>query len=209
MLLFWDCEFVGADATEEGAEWAEGAAGAVAHGGLPHLLSLGVVTEDGREFYGVDGSCPVDRASPWVRRVVLPRIDLRREGETPAALRARLLAWLAEVAGPAPGPDGRPEDRPDGRAARLAFVGYCCPTDWLLLRDLAGPAARGRAWLPVPLDLYQWGLQLGRPDRPPKGTDCHHALADARWHRALWRRYDRVAALYGWPGIDGTPRAGR
>lgn len=196
MLLFWDCEFVGADAPEEGGD-----AGGGAPAGLPHLLSLGVVTEDGREFYGVDGSCPVDMASPWVRRVVLPRIDLRREGENPAALRARLLAWLAEVAGPAPDPGGG--------AGRLAFVGYCCPTDWLLLRDLAGAAARGRAWLPVPLDLYQWGLQLGRPDRPPKGTDCHHALADARWHRALWRRYDRVAALYGWPGIDGTPRAGR
>ena len=38
------------------------------------LISIGVVAEDGREYYGVSTEFPAERAGTWVRTNVLPKL---------------------------------------------------------------------------------------------------------------------------------------
>lgn len=55
MRYFYDCEFIEDGRTIE-------------------LVSIGVVCEDGREFYAVSTEFDPERAGPWVRRNVLPKL---------------------------------------------------------------------------------------------------------------------------------------
>ncbi len=55
MRYFYDCEFIEDGRTIE-------------------LVSIGVVCEDGREFYAVSTEFDPDRAGKWVRRNVLPKL---------------------------------------------------------------------------------------------------------------------------------------
>ena len=40
-----------------------------------HLLSVGIVADDGRELYAVNRECPIHRANTFVTQTVLPKID--------------------------------------------------------------------------------------------------------------------------------------
>ncbi len=55
MRFFYDCEFI-----EDGR--------------TIDLVSIGVVGEDGREFYAVSTEFDPTRAGPWVRSNVLPKL---------------------------------------------------------------------------------------------------------------------------------------
>ena len=55
MRYFYDCEFI-----EDGT--------------TIDLVSVGVVAEDGREFYAVSTEFDSSTAGPWVRRNVLPKL---------------------------------------------------------------------------------------------------------------------------------------
>ncbi len=55
MRFFYDCEFI-----EDGV--------------TIDLVSIGAVGEDGREFYAVSTEFDPDRAGPWVRANVLPKL---------------------------------------------------------------------------------------------------------------------------------------
>lgn len=59
MRYFYDCEFIEDGRTIE-------------------LVSIGVACEDGREFYAVSTEFDPERAGPWVRRHVLPKLPPRR-----------------------------------------------------------------------------------------------------------------------------------
>lgn len=67
----------------------------------PQLISIGLVADDGREFYAVMKSVPFQQCSAFVREIVLPIIEHwpsatldRRE------LRQSLRQWLNESAEP-------------------------------------------------------------------------------------------------------------
>ena len=55
MRYFYDCEFI-----EDGH--------------TIDLVSIGMVAEDGREFYAVSTEFNPDKAGPWVRANVLPKL---------------------------------------------------------------------------------------------------------------------------------------
>ena len=42
--------------------------------GLIHLISIGIVAEDGREYYAVNADCPLELASPWVQQHVVGQL---------------------------------------------------------------------------------------------------------------------------------------
>ena len=75
---FYDCEFIEDGRTIE-------------------LISIGVIAEDGREFYAVSTEFDPDRANAWVRRHVLAscRRPPTRPGGTAPAIRDELYAFLA------------------------------------------------------------------------------------------------------------------
>ena len=153
----------------------------------PDLISIALVSEDGREFYAERTDYREDDCSDFVRETVLPLL-----GGVPDAafslseLTQRLRDWFEQLPEP-------------------ATIIYDFESDWLLLAD----AILGRSYR-NPLANFGEPLQLGNSsithpvferaqnltytqDWPP-----HHALADARalmagyhaWHQfmeKIWR----------------------
>ncbi len=132
-----------------------------------YLLSLGAVTDDGREFYA---EAPLTQAilfaaDPWVRANVLPKLTGKSESQTAMATR------FAEFCGT------RPRE----------FWGYYAAHDWYLICQLYGGMMNVPDGWPHRInDIAQVAMMFGiDEERLPtiNGADAHNALADARWTR--------------------------
>jgi hypothetical protein len=136
------------------------------------LVSIGVVDEDGREFYAVSTEFDPSRAIPWVRRNVLDKLP----GPGDPAWRSRrqirtdLLAFLT-----APG------EEIDLWAWYAAYDHVALCQLWGAMPALPRPIPR------FTRDLRQRWDDLDRPPLPSPGADQHDALADARLNLARWR----------------------
>lgn len=155
------------------------------------LISIGVVAEDGREFYAESLDADLSKASPWVRENVIPhlwhlQLDKREANEwhrdgghggllTRRHLRSELLDYVAEAG-----------EKPE-------FWGYYADYDWVAVAQLFGTMMDlPGGWPMLCLDLKQEAIRLGSPNLPAQAEDEHHALADARWNRQI---HDVLAGL--------------
>jgi 3' exoribonuclease, RNase T-like len=149
---FYDCEFIEDGRTIE-------------------LVSIGVVAEDGREFYAVSTEFDPSRAIEWVRRNVLDKLPgpADRAWRSRERIRGDLLAFLTEL------------DEPIELWAWMA--GY----DHVTLAQLWGDMrALPRAIPRFTHELRQVWEDAGSPPLPPAPADQHDALADARHNLARW-----------------------
>lgn len=153
---FYDCEFI-----EDGT--------------TIDLVSIGVVAEDGREFYAVSAEFDPRRAGPWVRRHVLNKLPSPGDPSwrSRRQIRDELHAFLA-----AP---GLPIELWAWYAAydHVAFAQL-----WGSMPDLPRDLPR------LTKEVRQHWEMAGSPPIPPPGTDRHDALADARLAFARWRIAD-------------------
>jgi hypothetical protein len=135
------------------------------------LISIGIVAEDGREFYAENMDCDFGRASDWVAANVLPHLSgLGAEvyGKVDLAAAVRVFCDPVNY--------GKPE-----------FWGYYADYDWVVLCQLFGTMMDlPKGWPMYCRDIKQWCDQLGNPKLPEQGKDEHHALADAQWNRKAW-----------------------
>jgi len=159
------------------------------------LISIGVVAEDGREFYAISQEAELHRVNPWVRANVLPRLPPYGDSAwmTRKAIADQLILFtggvvtaggvaysaqdviLPEQAGPYPPLNDKPK-----------FWGYFCDYDWVVLCQLFGTMMDlPKGWPMWCRDLKQLSVDVGDPQHPPQ-TGEHHALADARWNRDLY-----------------------
>ena len=168
MRFFYDCEFI-----EDGL--------------TIDLVSIGVVDEEGREFYAVSTEFDPDRAGPWVRQNVLNQLP------SPAD-----KAWR--------GRERIREDLLDFLNARNAardevelwawFAAY----DHVALAQLWGAMpALPRALPRFTRDLRQRWDDVGRPKLPAPPVDAHDALADARHNLARWKVIEEQRRKIGFP----------
>ncbi len=147
------------------------------------LMSIGIVGEDGSEFYAVSSEFDPARMSDWVREHVLPLLEPRRDPVwmSRTTIRDRVVAFLGD------------------RATEL--WGYVPAYDWFLVHGLFG----GWSKLPDSIpwncwDLKQWAWELGVVDELPKQTTTeHHALEDARYDRELYEHLAGIARARGLP----------
>jgi hypothetical protein len=158
--FFYDCEFL-------------------EDGNVIELVSIGVVSESGREFYAVSTDFDPGRANDWVRRNVLDKLP----GPADAAWRGRgrirddLLAFLLA----------------DGEQVEL--WAWMAAYDHVVLAQLWGDMrALPRAIPRFTHELRQEWENAGSPPAPPAPADKHDALADARHNLARWRILHPVAA---------------
>lgn len=154
MRYFYDTEFI-----EAGPD-------------LPlRLISIGIVAEDGREYYAQDESVRVLNwaAYPWLRDNVLPHLEPDRWRS-----RAEIRSGIQSLV--------------QGDEA-IRWVGYYADYDHVLLCQLFGRMIDlPRGWPMWTWDLKQWASE--NEVRFPKQTDNeHHALADARWTKAMFDRF--------------------
>ena len=142
---------------------------------LIQLISIGIVAEDGREYYAVNADYDASSSSPWLREHVLSYLD----GE-PRLPREQIRREVLDFFAPAPS----------------EIWAYFGEYDWIVLRQLVGHMLD---W-PTGWPLSHWNLaqlqnQLGISALPKQDPDSlHHALGDARWCHAAWQQLMRFAS---------------
>lgn len=147
------------------------------------LISIGIVAEDGREFYRENENALSIDVNSWVRENVIPRLSLYDE-EKDSYLIAGSIASIADDIDVFIGNDPSPE-----------FWGYYCAYDWVVLCQLFGDmSCLPTGWPMYCHDLRQWlddeALSyVSQPDDAP-----HHALQDARWIAQTYKEYSKAWA---------------
>lgn len=131
------------------------------------LISIGIVSEDGREFYAHSANYDIEACSDWVKVNVLPQVQWE----------APMSRWtIAESVKLFVGDDPSPE-----------FWGYYADYDWVVFCQMFGTMMDlPTGWPMYCRDLKQWADQLGNPTLPAQSTAEHKALNDARWNKLAW-----------------------
>ncbi len=159
MRYFYDCEFIEDGRTIE-------------------LVSIGLVAEDGREFYAISTEFDPDRAINWVRRNVLDKLPGPADPawRSRARIREELLEFLTG--------SGEPIEL---WAWMAGYDHVCLAQLWGDMRALPRPIPR------FTHELRQRWEDAGSPPLPEAPADQHDALADARHNLARWQAIDTAA----------------
>lgn len=130
------------------------------------LISIGVVAEDGREYYAVSTEFDAERAGSWVRTHVLPKLPSPASPLWRSRRQIRLdLEEFFQVDG------GNPVEL-------WAWVGAY---DHVALCQLWGPMPSLPPAMPrFTRELRQLWEDRECPHLPPRPRDVHDALVDAR-----------------------------
>ena len=133
------------------------------------LISIGIVAEDGREYYAEAWECDLERASPWVRENVFPHLSgvcTRRE-----VIAQDIIGFVG---------------------AKPEFWAYYGDYDWVALCQLYGTMIDlPKGWPKFCRDVRQLFDEFGDPRLPDQEGDTHNALADARWNKLAWESLTR------------------
>jgi hypothetical protein len=165
--FFYDCEFIEDGVTIE-------------------LISIGVVNEQGREYYAVSTEFDPGRAGDWVRSHVLPKLPspTDRAWRSRAAIRDTLLEFLT------------------ASGEQVELWAWLAAYDHVALAQLWGPMpALPRALPRFTRELRQHWEDAGKPPLPPPPSDAHDAVADARHNLIRWRVIEQYRAAH-----SGRPR---
>lgn len=162
------------------------------------LLSIGVVSEDGAEYYAVVNDLElINRAHnhPWLRQNVVPFLPVAGvwSSETDTVQwdqghpdignvkpRAQIAADLRSIF--------VPDGWPGALGAACELWAWFGAYDHVALAQLFGRMVDFPPGVPMfTHELVQRWEDCGRPSGPIQATASqHNALADARWNRALW-----------------------
>ena len=152
------------------------------------LISIAIVSDDGREYYAVSKEYDYNKADSWVKQnVILPIYKAQNPsikeqfsekrfhkivGKSLETIKKEILQFIGK---------GRPD-----------FYGYFCDYDWVLfcsifgrMVDLPGNFSmfcRDIHQMRLDAELSDVWKAANAPD--PKGE--HNALIDARWNRDLY-----------------------
>ncbi|MBM7367093.1 polyadenylate-specific 3'-exoribonuclease AS [Gordonia hydrophobica] len=136
------------------------------------LVSIGVVAEDGREFYAVSTEFDPTRAGDWVRTNVLDKLPspADKAWRSRRAIRESLFEFLTE---------------PGDRVELWAWVGAY---DHVVLCQLWGDMTQLPREMPrYTRELRQLWEMSGHPELPAAPKNAHDALADARHNLVKWQ----------------------
>jgi len=131
------------------------------------LISIGVVCEDGREFYA-EANVDWSKASGWVLENVKPHLTGTPEDRDVVAGHLRAFVGAG--------------------ATRPKFWSWCSAYDWIAVCQLYGTMLdKPASWPNYCCDLQQELDRLGIDDDqlPAHPGTSHNALADAHWHRDI------------------------
>lgn len=165
------------------------------------LISIGIVAEDGREYYAVNSDMDHDRiaTNDWLCQNVVPHLPLTRDKPTKSFASNRWL-WALDkrsvlvkpkwvIANEvrefmAIGDEGDP---------KAELWGDYAAYDHVVLAQLFGRMIHLPEWIPMYTRDFQQRLDdLGRPEMPAQSAGAHNALEDARH---LKRCFDHVLTL--------------
>ena len=162
---FYDCEFI-----EDGR--------------TIDLVSIGVVDENGREFYAISTEFDGRAAVPWVRRNVLDRLP--SPGDPAWCTRAHIRADLHEFL---------IEPLRERSGVEMELWAWYAAYDHVVLAQLWGRMPALPREIPrFTKDIRQLWDDKGRPPLPEAEAERHDALVDARHNLARWRTLTAAAS---------------
>jgi hypothetical protein len=141
-----------------------------------YLVSIGIVSHNGDEYYAEDEACDLDQGCQWFQQNVVPHLAM--EDLTNVKSAAQIARDIRAFVGNDPYPE---------------FWGYFADYDWVLFCRLFGGMLKlPDNWPQYCLDLKQLCYDSGStfplppPDEKLDRGPIHHALADARWTKRAW-----------------------
>lgn len=176
-------------------------------GNTIELISIGIVCEDGREYYAVNHDADWKRieTDDWLMANVIPHLPMRR-GEKPYKFEHRSWIWGLDADSVVIKPKwlianevrdfmlaGLDTSQPpqDSTYAREfpELWAYYAAYDHVALAQLWGPMRSLPKGMPMYThDLKQEMDRLSIPEiAVPQPENAHDALADARWNMAMLR----------------------
>ncbi|MCV7175109.1 3'-5' exoribonuclease domain-containing protein [Mycolicibacterium sphagni] len=170
-------------------------------GSTIELISIGIVCEDGREYYAVNFDCDFRRIckDDWLWDNVVRHLPTTKTDWSDDALqRGRGFHWLDDTAACVkpkwvianevrefithPVAEGHA-----WQAGAPELWGYCAAYDHVALAQLWGPMKDMPVGIPFRTnDLAQLTASIPAFERPVQDGALHNALADARWNYALY-----------------------
>jgi hypothetical protein len=145
------------------------------------LISIGIVAEDGREYYAISKEFKPRKASQWVKDNVIAKLPPRKVNpmyESPRLV-GESKAW---------------KSREQIKQDILAFIGEDKPEFWAYYADYDHVALcqlfgtmmdLPKGWPMYTRDLKQLLDENGNP-KMPKPKNEHNALADAKWVKDVY-----------------------
>lgn len=128
-------------------------------------ISIGVVSEDGREYYAEFEGCDLERGGEWIKQHVIPQ--LTGPQKTLEMIREELNNFF-------------------GFSPKI--WGYYADYDWVLLAMIFGSMIDlPPSWPRYCRDVKQLCSMLGNPKLPSREGVTHNALEDAKWTRKAWK----------------------
>lgn len=133
------------------------------------LISIGIVTEGGDEFYRV-ADFSEHYCNDWVKANVIPHLGI--------SMRTPLDVVAIEV---------KSFIERTSNGEKPEFWGYYADYDWVVFCQMFGAMINlPKGWPMYCRDLKQWCDDLGNPKLPKQITGEHNALNDARWNRDVY-----------------------
>ena len=131
------------------------------------FISIGIVCDNGKEFYRVSKGFESAQCTDWVKRNVLTRLNTTDRAH-PHEIKKDIINFVTE-----------------NTLVTPLFWGYYADYDWFLFcRLLGGMLKLPTKWPQLCMDLKQWAIQLKVPVPKQAGLQ-HNALADAKWHAEI------------------------
>lgn len=140
------------------------------------LISIGLVAEDGREYYAeTPGAEFLSGSTDWLKENVKPHLT------GPTFARTKIAREIVTFVG----------DEPE-------FWAYYADYDWVALCQLYGRMIDlPVSWPMFCRDVKQLCDSMGDPPLPKQDSQEHHALADARWAKLAWERLNFIGDYPG------------
>lgn len=130
------------------------------------LISIGIISEDGRMYYAESNEFDEAKACEWVQKNVIAILD--GGGKSRSQIRDEVRAFV--------GDDAHPE-----------FWTYYGAYDWVVFCQLWGTMlSLPPAWPNLCMDIKQLSIVMGNVRFPEQATTKHNALNDAIWTKEAW-----------------------
>lgn len=144
-----------------------------------YLISIGLVSDDGRSFYAINADCPFELANDWVKENVYPNLNKTRENIISAdQIAQEVLDFIGK-------------EKPE-------FWGYYADYDWVVFCQMFGAMINlPKGWPMYCNDIKQYSKQLGDIQLPKQISTEHNALSDALWNKEAFHFLENRLAMSG------------
>jgi hypothetical protein len=167
----------------------------IENGSTIDLISIGIVCEDGREYYAVNRDMPIRRIRKhaWLMGNVVPTLP-KPSGDWNLHMPKSWLFDYSNYAVKRPGKIASevtefilPPRTVGSKAPDVELWADYCAYDHVVLCQLFGTMMDLPGGMPMwTHDLEQIWESAGKPPRPEQASGQHNALEDARWNAELY-----------------------